>query len=288
MRVEMSTPTVSRLDALVVDLSTWQQDGLPVQLHPGDLGWAWRFGAAPLAEALRVWTAGGTTMAIGFVDDASLIRMAIAPQADHDEDLAQALVRDLEDPTRGRLGGDRVVVEARFGTAFRSLLGSRGWVDGDPWTPLVRDLSDPVEGSGLRVEVVGPEQVGDRVAVQRAAFDGSVFTADRWETMARSPAYQQARCLVGYDEEDHAVAAVTVWAAGPGRPGLLEPVGVHRDHRGHGYGTTISLAAATALYDLGASHATVATPSSNRTAVATYASAGFRRMPDAPDFVYRR
>ena len=82
------------------------------------------------------------------------------------------------------LDGDKVVVEARFGTAFRSLLQSHGWVDGDPWTPLVRDLSDPVEGHDLRVEVVGPERVSDRVAVQRGAFDRSAFTAELWEAMS--------------------------------------------------------------------------------------------------------
>jgi ribosomal protein S18 acetylase RimI-like enzyme len=68
----------------------------------------------------------------------------------------------------------------------------------------------------------------------------------------------------------------------------LEPLGVHHDHRGHGYGTAISVAAARTLQNLGASSALVATPSSNRAAVATYASAGYRRMPDATDFVYRR
>ena len=288
MHVDMSTPTVDQLDAVMAELSSWQQNGLPVQLHPGDLGWALRFGAGPLADALRVWTAGDTTVAIGFVDEASLIRMALSPPADHDEDLAQALVGDLEDPTRARLYGDKVVVEARFGTAFRSLLRSHGWVDGDPWTPLVRDLKDPVEGPDLRVEVVGPERVGDRVAVQRGAFERSTFTAERWEAMSQSSTYQRARCLVGYDGQDNAVAAVTVWAAGPGRPGLLEPVGVHRDHRGHGYGTAISLAAAVALRDVGASSATVATPSSNRAAVATYASAGYRRLTDVTDFAYLR
>jgi len=288
MQVDISTPTVDHLDALVAELSSWQQDGLPVQLHPGDLGWAWRFGAGTLAEALRVWTADDTTVAIGFVDGDSLVRMAIAPPADLDADLAQALVGDLEDPTRAGLRGDRVVVEARFGTAFRSRLRSHGWVDGDPWTPLVRDLSDPVNGPGLRVEVVGTERVGDRVAVQRGAFDRSTFTAERWVAMSQSPAYRKARCLVGYDDHDDAVAAVTVWAAGPGRPGLLEPVGVHRDHRGHGYGTAISLAAAAALHHLGSSSATVATPSSNHAAVATYASAGYRPLTDVTDFAYQR
>jgi ribosomal protein S18 acetylase RimI-like enzyme len=93
---------------------------------------------------------------------------------------------------------------------------------------------------------------------------------------------------VGYDGQDHAVAVVTVWSAGPGRPGLLEPVGVHRDYRGHRYGTAISRAAAAALRGLGSSSATVATSSSNEAAVATYASAGFRRMSDVTDFVYQR
>ncbi len=288
MRFEMLTPTPDQLGALVAGLSSWQQDGLPVQLHPGDLGWQWRFGSITLAEALRVWTADDTTMAIGFVGDASLIRMAIAPSADHDEELAQALLRDLEDPARGILDAHKLIVEARFGTAFRSLLHSHGWVDDDPWTPLVRDLSDPVDARGLRVEIVGPERVDDRVTVQRAAFDRSTFTAARWDEMSQSSAYQQGRCLVGFDGQDNAVAAVTVWSAGPGRPGLLEPMGVHRDHRSHGYGTAISVAAAAALQDVGASSAAVATPSSNEGAVATYAAAGFRRMPEVTDFAYVR
>lgn len=288
MRFEMLTPTPDQLEALVADLSSWQKDGLPIQLHPGDLGWQWRFGSITLAEALRVWTADDMTLAIGLVDEASLIRMAIAPSADRDEELAKALVRDLEDPARGILDAHKRIVEARFGTAFRSLLHSRGWVDDDPWTPLVRDLSDPVDDSGLRVETVGPERVADRVAVQRAAFDRSTFTAALWEDMSQSSAYQQARCLVGYDGQDNAVAAVTVWSAGPGRPGLLEPMGVHRDHRSHGYGTAINVAAAAALRNMGASSALVATPSSNDGAVATYASAGFRRMPEVTDFVDMR
>ena len=36
MHVDMSTPTVDQLDAVVAELSSWQQEGLPVQLHPGD------------------------------------------------------------------------------------------------------------------------------------------------------------------------------------------------------------------------------------------------------------
>ena len=156
MRFELLTPTLDQLDALVADVSSWQQDGLPIQWHPGDLGWQWRFGSITLAESLRLWTADDTTMAIGFVDEASLISMAIAPSADHDEELAQALVRDLEDRAAGILAAHKLIVEARFGTAFRSLLHSHGWVDDDPWTPLVRHLSHPVSGNAPRVKIVGP------------------------------------------------------------------------------------------------------------------------------------
>jgi ribosomal protein S18 acetylase RimI-like enzyme len=119
--------------------------------------------------------------------------------------------------------------------------------------------------------------------VQRAAFDGSRFTDERWHAMAAGLPYADARCLVAYDDQGNAVAAVTVWSAGPGKPGLLEPMGVHREHRGHGYGKAISVAAAAALQALGSSSALVCTPSSNVGAVATYRSAGFQPLPEVRD-----
>ncbi|MGK5683114.1 TetR family transcriptional regulator [Actinoplanes sp. URMC 104] len=55
--------------------------------------------------------------------------------------------------------------------------------------------------------------------------------------------------------------------------------GVHRDHHGHGYGRAITVAAAAALQEMGASRATVCTPSSNAGGVATYVSAGSQTSP---------
>jgi ribosomal protein S18 acetylase RimI-like enzyme len=117
----------------------------------------------------------------------------------------------------------------------------------------------------------------------RASFDNSTSTEQRFHEMAAGPPFADARCLVAYDDADDAVASVTVWSAGPGKPGLLEPMGVHREHRGRGYGRAITVAAAAALQQLGSSSAVVCTPSSNVGAVATYASAGFRQLPDVPD-----
>lgn len=290
MRISVQTPTTHGLAPVVMALSAWQQDGMPVQLHPGDLGWHWRFGADVVADSLRVWSRDEEIVAVGFVDrdvpvnEVAVIRMALAPTVDQDEDVAREIVRDLNDSSTGVLRAGSAAVEARFGQAFRSLLDARGWLPDDPWTALHRDLTHPIESCALRVETVGPSHVEERVAVQRAAFATSTFTVDRWHAMTKGIPYRQARCLVAYDDAGVAVAVVTVWSAGPGRPGLLEPMGVHRDHLGRGHGTSITLAAAAALRELGASSATVATPTSNRGAVATYAAAGFDAAPDVPDF----
>ena len=140
-----------------------------------------------------------------------------------------------------------------------------------------------MEDQRVRIEVIGPEQTQVRTAVQRASFDRSTFTDERWHAMAAGFPYADARCLVAYDDQGNAVAAVTVWSAGPGKPGLLEPMGVHRDHRGHGYGKAITVAAAAALQELGSSSAIVCTPSANVGAVATYKSAGFQQLPEVRD-----
>jgi GNAT superfamily N-acetyltransferase len=264
-------------------LREWQHDGSPVQLHPGDLGWYWRFGAAATAAAVRTWSRGGQILAVGLLDGPALVRLAIAPEVERDEELARQMVADVTRPERGVLPQGNAYLEARCGALFRGLLVEEGWDAYEPWTPFRRDLAQPVDAGGVRIEVTGPGSAHVRSAVQRASFDGSTFTDERWYAMAAGPPYADARCLVAFDDRDSPVAAATVWSAGPGRPGLLEPMGVHRDHRGRSYGTAITVAAAAALRELGSSSAIVCTASSNVGAVATYRSAGFQQLPDVRD-----
>ncbi|GAA4695001.1 hypothetical protein GCM10023349_07710 [Nocardioides conyzicola] len=274
MPITMKRGTVDSLDEVVLAMGPWQDDEGSVQLHPGDLGWNWSLGTQELADALRVWRRDEEIVAVGMVDDAGLIRLAVAPSVDGDEAFARRLLADL-----AGIG----IVETRRGAALRELLTGSGWVDDERWTPLRRDLTAPVEDVGLRVEVVDDHNVRDRVEVHRAMFPGSAFTLERWQTMAAASPYRQARCLVGYGPDGVAVATVTVWSAGEGRAGLIEPLGVHREHRGHGYGTAITRAAAAALREMGSSSATVCTPSSNVGGVAAYVSAGFQQLPDVAD-----
>ncbi|MEV4972259.1 GNAT family N-acetyltransferase [Streptomyces scopuliridis] len=264
-------------------LREWQHDGAPMQLHPGDLGWFWRSGAEATAAAVRTWSRDGQILAVGLLDGPGLLRLTIAPDAQRDEELAQRLAEDVTEPERGVLPQGKVNVEAPMGALVQDLLFEDGWNTDEPWTPLRRDLAEPVKDPGVRIEVVGPEQAHVFAAVHRAAWDGSRFTDERWHAMAAGLPYADARCLVTYDDQGTAVAAVTVWSAGPGRPGLLEPMGVHREHRRHGYGKAITVAAAAALQELGSSSAIVCTPSSNVGAVATYKSAGFRQCSEVRD-----
>ena len=283
----MRTPSVHRLTEVVDALRAWQDDEAPVQLHPGDLGWQGRLGPGATASAVRTWSRDRELLGIGLVDGPDVLRVTVAPQAWRDEELAHQVVADVSDPDRGVLRSGRASVEAPDGTRLQALLPEVGWSAGEPWTPLFRNLSEPVEAPALRVEVIGPELdpklVSDFTAVHRSAWESNRFTVDRWRAMAAGPAYADARCLLGYDDQGVAVAGATVWSAGPGRPGLLEPVGVHADHRGHGHGTAISLAAAAELRRLGSSCAVVCTESARVVAVRTYRSAGFLRGPERLD-----
>ncbi|WP_285663132.1 GNAT family N-acetyltransferase [Actinorhabdospora filicis] len=282
MSIVLSTPTVTELDAAVAALREWQYEGAPMQLHPGDLGWFGKTGAEVTAAAVRTWSRDGRIIALALLDMPVLLRMTMAPDVRQDEELAARLVADFGDPERGVLPAEEVWVEAPIDALLQTRLAEAGWHEDEKWTPLRRDLTDPVEDPGLRIEVVGPELAEVRAAVQRSAFGSTMMTAELWHTMAASKAYADARCLIAYDGDD-AVAMVTVWSAGPGKPGLLEPMGVHADHRGRGHARAITRAAAAALREMGASSALVGAQSSNVGAVAAYQSGGFEARPEIRD-----
>jgi ribosomal protein S18 acetylase RimI-like enzyme len=283
MAIRLSRPGTDALGDAVDALRDWQRDGSPFQLHPGDLGWFWRFGAAATAAAVRTWSRDDRILAVGLLDGPALLRLGVDPGVQREEELAQQLVADLTDPEHDVLPAGRAAVEAPKDALVQQRLAEAGWDTDEPWTPLRRDLTAPVEDPGVRIEVIEPKQAHVRVAVQRASFDRSTFTDERWHAMAAGSPYADAQCLVAYDDQARAVAAVTVWSAGEGKPGLLEPLGVHREHRGSGYGKAITVAAAAALREMGSSSAVVCTPSANVGGVATYKAAGFQSLGEVRD-----
>ena len=291
MAITLSTPTVDQAPAALDALRSWQREGTTMQLHPGDIGWHWQFGGTETAAALRVWSRDDQVVAVGMLDaakpsDQSLIRMAVDPDAAHDDDLAQAIAGDLADPSRGVLSAGRVAVEMHGAYAARALLADAGWQLDDPWTQLRFDLTDPVSQDLLRIETVGPDQLADRIKVHHSSFKNSTFDERRWHSMESGPEYAHAQSLIGYDPSGAGLAMITVWSAGEGRPGLVEPMGVHASGRGHGYGRAICHAGMAALRSVGATSALVATPTANVGGVAAYESAGFVALPLVHD-LYR-
>jgi GNAT superfamily N-acetyltransferase len=286
----MVTPDVAGLCEAAAALRGWQADRAPMQLHPGDLGFHWRDGPESTAAAVRVWSRDEQIVAVGLLDAPQLLRMAIAPDLQGDVELIDRVLLDIDQPDRGVLDPGSAVVEARCGPPLTQALLDRGWQPDEPWTPLHRNLTSPVQPCGLRTETIGPEGADIWVGVHWSAFRSTAMAdddrrtaRDRWLAMSASAPYAEARCLTGFDEHDNAVAVAGVWSAGRGRPGLLEPIGVHREHRGHGHGKAITVAAAAELREMGSSSAIVCTPSANSGAVATYVSAGFERFAEARD-----
>ena len=232
-------------------------------LHPGDVGWYLRFDDA----TVHLWSEGGVPVAVGFLDG-SVLRVTTAPHADR-----AALAADAEALlTPGNDGSDGLAIPGWEPDANQSWLVMS-------WSPR------PVTSRAVPVDEAA---AADRVLVQRAAFAGSTFTLHRWRTMTRSPAGRLAVEALVRTPTGEPAAAATGWFAGKGRCGLLEPVGTHPDHRGHGYGRDAVLGVCAALADRGASAVAVVTPSTNQAAIALYRSAGFTVVRETRDWVRPR
>ncbi|WP_329155615.1 GNAT family N-acetyltransferase [Streptomyces anulatus] len=253
-------------------LRAWTPPDAPAgSLHPGDVGWLLRrddatvflWTAARTSEPSAADAAKAAPVAVGFLDG-PVLRVTAAPDAD-----LGALAADAED----------LLVPGNDATDG---LPVPGWVPDteEPWL-VFSWTPEPV--SSRAVEVTESD-TADRALVHRAAFTGSTLTADHWHTMKKSPAGPLAVEALVRTPAGEPAAAATGWFGGVGRCGLLEPVGTHADHRGHGYGRDAVRGACAALADRGASAVAVLTPASNEAAVALYESAGFTVVRENHDW----
>lgn len=291
----MTTPKASQVPDVAQELASWQREGHASQLHPGDLGWYSLRGLEATAQSLRLWHKDRRIVAMGLLDGPDLLRIGMNPYFIDDNELATQMAADLNSVARRIFTTETVSVEARSARRLGAVLLQTGWNAGELWTPLHRGLAEPVGQSALSIKVVDTKLAPAWMNVHLSAFRHGSFTEEdlnsavqRWNTMSSSALYAQGQCLLGYDSHGVAVAAAGVWSAGPDAPGLLEPIGVHGDYRGLGYGKAITLAAAAALAQMGSSSAQVCTPSENISAVAAYAAAGFTAQPPVADFTRAR
>jgi len=138
MTIDLGVPGPGGLAGTVGVLRDRQSDEALIQLHPGDVGWFWRLGAARTTAALRTWRRGGRVRAAGLLDGERLLRLATAPEARRDEEPARRMAADITAPARGVLPAGRANVEAPAGSPVQELLTGSGRPTDEPWTPLRR------------------------------------------------------------------------------------------------------------------------------------------------------
>lgn len=300
MQVSMSIPDVTDLPTVIETLSSWQEDNLPVQLHPGDIGWHSLRGPEATAADLRVWSVDETILAIGMFDGPHLLRLALSSTVTGDKEFAHVLGNDLiPSPHPGAVFsvGERFI-EARGARALDDYLATLGWSPGELWTPLrfdfntlSTDLDALLDELDLHVEEVRSDAVRDWLVVHRSGFHKTPYKGGELKEAIRrfkamvSANLVESRHLVAYDSET-IIGVVSVWSAGRGRPGLLEPLAIHPEHRGQGYGKQLVTAAMKHLEQMGASSGLVCTNTSNCNAIHAYVSAGFTADRPVPDLVY--
>jgi ribosomal protein S18 acetylase RimI-like enzyme len=230
---------------------------------------------------------GAEVLAVAIMDQPDVLRPAFRPDRIHDLQVATALADFVEAGDTPPVG----LAEAPGGSAFRTILSSRGWtMDVDVWAVLYRPLSraDAVDDDPDSRPLTDDRDITDRVHVQRSAFARSTFTVERWHQMAAGPTYDSSLDLLRRAGDGAPVAAATGWSAGPGKCGILEPVGTHPGFAGHGHGRAVSRAVIAALARAGASGVAVHTPLSNAAAVRAYQSCGLRQVERTTDLARPR
>lgn len=247
------------------------------QLHIGDVGWMLRLPDDVVDAGLHVWRDDrGAIVAVGLLHSPQVLALGVDPRLHLHVPLGERLAADAVEV----LSGGDMYVDAPFAAAVRTVLAAEGWdLDDDPWPAFYRPLT-VADASGTDADAVpvrSDDDLAGRVAVQRVMFAATQSDETSWQRMRASASYDPDLDIL-LRAEGVPVAAATAWSAGPGRCGLLEPVGTHRDHRGAGYGRRALIAACAALARAGASGVAVFTPGSNAPAVALYRSCGFRTV----------
>jgi ribosomal protein S18 acetylase RimI-like enzyme len=288
--VSLSVEHVTRsgATALTDALVSWEAPGCyPTGLHAGDVGWQLRMDDEVVESSLILVRDDSEVAELAIVDQPNVLRPAFRPDRVHDLQVAAA-VADVADSADG---ATPAWSEAPGGSALRTVLSSRGWtVDTDVWTVLYRPLSraDAADDDPLSRPLADDRDIADRVEVQRSAFERSTFTVERWRQMAAGPTYDASLDLLRRADDGTPVAAATGWSAGPGKCGILEPVGTHPDSAGHGHGRAVSRAVIAALARAGASGVAVHTPLSNTAAVRAYEACGLRQVELTTDLTSSR
>lgn len=192
---------------------------------------------ATVAIGLRVYDLTGSSAAVGLVGLFALVPLVVL-----------GLYGGALACSRGCSSAGRAI-----GPPTRSMRSSRRLPCGGLLTlgPIPPERGEGPQRRGVRSVIEGFGSLRRSPNV-RMTFISDIFAMVLAQPRVLLPAAGiRATSLAAFDDHDNAVSVTTVWSAGPGRPGLIESMGFHRDHRGRGYGVAITVAAASALRQMG-------------------------------------
>ena len=156
----------------------------------------------------------------------------------------------------------------------------RGFIPTDHHAVLyARSLADllptPKLQSGFRIRHVTERDVAARVAVHRAAWPGSSWSAERYGALRASAGYDESLDLVCEDSSGRLAACCICWADSVSRTGHFEPMGADPAYRGLGLARALVHEGFRRLKAAGMVTAYTETPSFNAPAQALYSGSGF-------------
>ncbi len=263
--------------------------------HPGDIawmaGWPPPHSADHFAELFLLWEHDGEV--VGFAarspDDGSLSVFVMPASSDTPDAVAfekEALTwaTHHDRPVQWVEFEDEHAAVARWqGQGFRPTDGT--------YMNLVQPLeaSRGKEDADLRVQPVGDDDATDRASVTHAAFphdEPFAAYARDYAAFRTTPAYPLGWDLLLRDDEDRAAACCIAWIDPVSRAGTFEPVAVHPDLHGRGFGTALLTEGLRRFAAAGMTWAIVGVVVGNRPAEALYRSVGFQ--PDRLLRVYER
>lgn len=259
-------------------------DGPPDYATVGDIDW-WRSTEDdPDALTGHIWLdeATGRVLALAWLAG-DQVDLLVHPRH---RDLEAAMLGWAESAAPAAGGHEPRVLHAWSYQGDRTrvaLLERRGYArDGDGLNYRIRaldDVSEPALPTGYAIRnVAGDDDLEPRVAVHRAAFDGSRMSAAKHRQVMAAPTYRPDLDLVVVAPDGDFAAYCIVWLDTDNRLGVFEPVGCATAHRRKGLASAVMQEGMRRARALGATRVCVVCAAGDEGANRLYDALGFARI----------
>lgn len=160
--------------------------------------------------------------------------------------------------------------------------------DNIPFAVRKRDLTETIPVSvlpeGFSIRSVAGEHEAEKVAEAHSSAFGTVWTAEEYLKVMRTPGFDSERELVVVAPDGRFAAFLVYWLDPISKSGLFEPVGCHQKFQRKGLSKALMYEAMRRMVKAGMETALVGHNTDNEAAIKLYASVGFIEYFKCPDY----